>query len=126
MTAAVTPRRPEPDGSPSRLHGRAGESTARSRVDVVIGRALGTVLVTVRGQLRTSTCDRFRTKVDKVLGEAPERVVIDLTEAVVDDDGVRTLCEVRTSAEHQQVQLVLTSRNPDSLAAIRSMPVWRT
>ena len=74
--------------------------------------------MTVRGQLRRSTANRFCVKVDKVLDEAPERVVIDLTDATLDDDGVRALRQVKSAAEGCEVQLVLTSRDRDSLAAI--------
>lgn len=87
----------------------------------MIGRALGTVLLTIRGHLRTSTGARLRIDVDRVLDESPERLVIDLTEAVIDADGVRVLSEVRSSAEDHHVQLVLTSRKPEHIAAIEAV-----
>jgi anti-anti-sigma regulatory factor len=109
MTAAVTPGVTTPGG-----RGRSG------RLDVVVGRALGTVLLTLRGHVRPSTRDRLCTHVDQVLEESPERLVIDLTDATIDADAVHVLAEVRSTAEDHQVQLVLTSRNPAHRPAIEA------
>ena len=87
-------------------------------LDVVVGHALGTILMTVRGQLRRSTSERFQSKLDKALRQAPERLVIDLSDATIDDEGARLLRKARSTAEGHQVQLVLTSRNREMLAAI--------
>jgi MFS superfamily sulfate permease-like transporter len=85
-------------------------------LDMVVGRALGTALMTVRGPLRAGTCDRFTSKVDKVLTDRPERLVLDLTDAVIDDEGVRALRQAQSSAEAHEVQLVLTSKRKEALA----------
>jgi anti-anti-sigma regulatory factor len=90
----------------------------RARLDMVVGRALGTALMTVRGPLRAGTSERFATKVDKVLSDGPERLVLDLTDAVIDDEGMRALCRAKSSAEAREVQLVLTSKRKDALAEI--------
>ncbi|HEV7887298.1 MAG TPA: STAS domain-containing protein [Acidimicrobiales bacterium] len=92
---------------------------ARSRLDVVVGRALGTVLMTVRGPLRKNTSQRFITSLRRALREAPERVVVDLTGVtVLDDDGIVVLQEAKHTAEAEQVQLVLTSKRRELLAAV--------
>jgi anti-anti-sigma regulatory factor len=90
----------------------------KGRLDIVVGRALGTVLMTVRGPLRGATVPRLGKTVEKVLGERPERVVIDLTGVTdLDDDGLAALRQAKVSAEAHQVQLVLTSRAKAALAA---------
>ena len=89
---------------------------------MVVGRALGTVLVTVRGPLRSDTADRFDRTVGKALAEGPERVVIDLTGVTdLDDSGREALRDAQVSAETHQVQLVLTSKRQDLLDAIRDL-----
>lgn len=86
---------------------------------MVVGRALGTVLVTVRGPLRSETVERFDRTVGKALAEYPERLVIDITGVTeLDDGGVAALHEARSSAEDHQVQLVLTSRRKELLDAL--------
>jgi anti-anti-sigma factor len=94
---------------------------AARRLDVVVGRALGTVLVTVRGELDASTARELHRCVSSILAERPERLVIDLNGVVgLDDDGAAALRRARRRAERAQVQLQLTSRRPralDGLAA---------
>jgi anti-anti-sigma factor len=93
--------------------------TSRSRLDIVVGRALGTVLMTVRGSLRTGQTERLRSCIDAALDQSPERVVIDLTGVTeMDDQGVALLHQARSTAEAQQVALVLTSRRRETLAAL--------
>lgn len=95
---------------------------ARSRLDLVVGRALGTVLVTVRGPLRSDTADRLDRTVGKALAEGPERLVIDLTGVTdLDEAGKDVLRDAYVSAETHQVQLVITSRRKDLLDQIADL-----
>jgi anti-anti-sigma factor len=95
---------------------------ARSRLDVVVGRALGTVVMTVRGPLRKATADGLSRSLDRVLGDSPERVVVDLTEVtVLDDDGLAVLQKARSAAESHQVELQLTSRRKETRTAIEGL-----
>ena len=89
--------------------------------DVVVGRALGTVLVTVRGTLDQVTAREFSGCLDEVFGERPERVVIDLTGLDgLDTMGAAALRTAKRQADRDEVQVQLTSRNPGSLTALAS------
>lgn len=89
---------------------------------MVVGRALGTVLVTVRGPLRSDTADRFDRTVGKALAEGPERLVIDLTGVTdLDESGKDALRDAHESAETHRVQLVLTSKRQELLDAIADL-----
>jgi anti-anti-sigma regulatory factor len=95
----------------------------RSRLDIVVGHALGTVLMTVRGPLRKEGTDRLHACVAAAIEQTPERVVIDLTGVTdVEPDAVAVLQQARSAAEAQQVALVLTSRRKETLAALEALP----
>ena len=96
----------------------------RSGLDIVVGRALGTVLMTVRGPLeRRSAPDLFQS-LDDVLASAPERVVIDLTGVPdLDDDAIGALQQAQSTAESNQVQLQLTTRHPEVRARLSDTPL---
>lgn len=91
----------------------------RSGLDIVVGRALGTVVMTVRGPLLARSAADLSTSVDEVLAETPNRVVIDLTGVTdLDDDAVEALEQAQVRAEASQVELQLTSRRPDTRARL--------
>jgi len=93
----------------------------RSRLDIVVGHALGTVLMTVYGPLGREGTDRLQNCVVAALEQSPERVVIDLTGATdVHPDAVAVLREAKSQAEAAQVALVLTSRRKEALAALEA------
>lgn len=91
----------------------------RSGLDIVVGRALGTVLMTVRGPLQTRSAPDLVHSLDEVFAYSPERVVIDLTGVTeLDDDGLTTLQKAQVAAEESHVQLQLTSRCQETLARL--------
>jgi anti-anti-sigma regulatory factor len=88
-------------------------------LDVVVGRALGTVLVTVRGPLRRECAPELAAQLDEVLDERPERVVIDLTGlTAVDESGTHALTAAKQAADAARIELQLTSRRAEVLAAL--------
>lgn len=88
----------------------------RSGLDIVVGRALGTVVMTVRGPLQSNSASDLYSSVGALLADAPERVVIDLTGVTdLDDDAVAVLERAQVAAEASDVQLQLTSRRQETL-----------
>lgn len=88
----------------------------RSGLDIVVGRALGTVVMTVRGPLQSGSASDLYASVGDVLADGPERVVIDLTGVTdLDDAAVAVLERAQVAAEASDVQLALTSRRPETL-----------
>lgn len=86
----------------------------RSGLDIVVGRAMGTVLMTVRGPLKTRSAPDLCDSVDEVLTAAPllERLVLDLTGVTELDDGaVKVLERAQVAADAAHVRLQLTSRH---------------
>lgn len=91
----------------------------RSGLDIVVGRALGTVLMTVRGPLQTRSVPDLFDSLDDVLASSPERVVIDLTGVPdLDDNAIGALHQAQSTAEAKDVQLQLTSRRPETRARL--------
>lgn len=90
---------------------------------MVVGRAMGTVLVTVRGPLCAEGARDLVASVDEVLNDRPERVVIDVTGVTaIDDAGVATLGSAQRRAEACGVQLQVTSRSREILARLSDAP----
>lgn len=95
----------------------------RSGLDVVVGRALGTVLMTVRGPLRAPGARDLVASVEDVLADRPERVVIDLTGVSnLDDDGMAVLERAQERADACDVQLQVTSRSREILSRLSDAP----
>lgn len=91
----------------------------RSGLDIVVGRALGTVVMTIRGPLKKASATELKHSVDEVLGEHPERVVLDLTGVPdFDDDAVSVLAKAQAAAHKSNVQLQLTSRRAAARAKL--------
>jgi anti-anti-sigma factor len=83
---------------------------------------MGTVLVTVRGELGARGAKELGRWINRVLAESPERVVIDLTNvAELDRDGAAALHKAKQRAERKAVQLLLTSRTRVPLDALDSV-----
>jgi anti-anti-sigma regulatory factor len=79
---------------------------------VVVGRALGTALVTLRGALCWPAADDLDAQLDEVLAQGPERVVLDLTGVTdLDDGGTELLHHARHRVEAQGVRFEITSRD---------------
>jgi anti-anti-sigma regulatory factor len=90
-----------------------------SGLDVVVGRALGTVLMTVHGPLDRGAAPDLAASIDVVLNEHPERVVIDLSGVTdLDDAGTKVLRHAKSAAEASQVRFELTSRPNEVLSAL--------
>lgn len=91
----------------------------RSGLDIVVGRALGTVVMTVRGPLLGRSAPDLYSSVDEVLAESPDRVVLDLTGVTdLDDGAVAVLEQARVAAEASHVELQLTSRRQETRAKL--------
>lgn len=116
VTGGETPGRPIGEAE-------VGELLTRSGLDVVVGRAMGTVLVTVRGPLRAEGARDLVASVDDVLDDRPERVVIDLTGVTtIDDAGVAVLERAQERADAHDVQLQVTSRSTEILSRLGGAP----
>lgn len=86
---------------------------------MVVGRALGTVLMTVRGALGRAAAQELVASVEEVVGEQPQRVVIDLTGVTaIEDDGVEVLYEAKAAAEAHKVEFQVTAKSDQILTRL--------
>lgn len=90
---------------------------------MIVGRALGTVVMTVRGPLRAPGARDLVASVEEALADRPERLVIDLTGATaLDDEGLAELVRAQERADAHEVQLQVTSRSKEILSRLDDAP----
>ncbi|MDQ6614497.1 MAG: hypothetical protein M3083_07070 [Actinomycetota bacterium] len=94
------------EAGPSHLLGAA--RLPAGRLSVVVGRALGAVVVTVRGQLDLGGCELIESILtDLIEGQGNQTVAVDLGKAVVDPEAHRVFVAAARQAHHHGARFVL-------------------
>ena len=118
MTAADQPRsRPEAWPAAS-----AGPGPLGAEVSLVVGRALGTVVVTVVGELTFDSCQVLETLLtDLIEGQGNLAVAVDLARATIEPEAVSLFVEAARRAGLRGTRLVLKALPADAQDALRSI-----
>lgn len=117
MSAADQPRS-VPEAWPGASGGR-GPLTPN--LSLVVGRALGTVVVTVDGELNLESCQLLESLLsDLIEGQGNLAVAVDLTRATIEPEAVSLFVEAARRAGRHGTKLVLKALPADAHDALRS------
>jgi len=95
-----------------------------NHLSLVVGRALGIIIVTVRGELDSSGCDMLEGMLtDLIDGQGNRKVAVDLAEAIVEPEAQKVFTAAAQRARRRGAEfIVLNGVSPDqplSTAAAR-------
>jgi len=99
----------------------AGRGLFTPNLSLVVGRALGTVVVTVAGELDLDSCELLESLLtDLIEGQGNLAVAVDLTRATIEPEAVSLLVEAASRAGLHGMKLVLKALPDDAHDALRS------
>lgn len=112
--------RPGPD-SREWPPGTVDAGSARPPLALVVGRGLGTVVVTVDGELTLAGCARLQNVLtDLIDGQGNLTVVVDLGKAVVEPEALKVFVDAALQARRRGTRFVLNEPPPDTHEALQS------
>lgn len=99
---------------------RAGGAVPCPGLSLVVGRALGTVVVTVRGRLDLAGCERLGSLLtDLIEGQGNLTVAVDLGRAIVDPEALTAFITAAGSHRRHGTRLILSEPPTDCHQALR-------
>lgn len=103
------------------LPGDDGEARPTPSLSLVVGRALGTVLVSVDGPLNLAGCQRLESLlVDLIEGQGNVAVAVDLTRASIEPEALRVFIDAAHRANLHHTRFMLKGLPPTSHEALLS------
>ena len=100
----------------------AGRRPFTPNLSLVVGRALGTVVVTVEGELNLDSCQLVESLLtDLIEGQGNLAVAVDLTRATIEPEAVSLFVEAARRAGLHGTKLVLKALPDDAHDALRSV-----
>lgn len=92
-----------------------------ANLSLVVGRGLGTVVVTVDGELDVPGCERLRGVLsDLIEGQGNRAVAVDLTKAIVEPNALDVFIEAAHQSRRQGTKFILNEPPTDTQEALHS------
>jgi anti-anti-sigma factor len=92
-----------------------------ANLSLVVGRCLGTVVVTVDGELDVPGCERLRGVLsDLIEGQGNRAVAVDLTKAIVEPNALDVFIEAAHQSRRQGTKFILKEPPTDTHEALHS------
>ncbi|MGH9222428.1 MAG: hypothetical protein ACRD2W_01185 [Acidimicrobiales bacterium] len=112
------PEHPAGGGRPSAPTG-AGAASRTPNLSLVVGRALGTVVVTVAGKLDLESCHRLEgLLIDLIEGQGNLAVAVDLARATIEPEALPVFIDAAHRASVRSARLTLRALAPDAHEAL--------